>query len=414
MRSRRVAWFSSVAVLMLALQVNGCWCNPPKPEVFNNFPVADPADPRDYCAAWAPTECAFAERCEPATRAALDENGGCNAGMTVRCNERYATYLAGIEAGRTTYDGYLARGCLSERGNRGCDDEEPAVCGRVFGGGVKQGQPCTIDLECADGLFCSGGPESCGVCVDRAGAGGPCWSDSSCEASTRCVDGNCTPVLNAGAPCFGKESLCSSSTFCPIVPPGIPFPPEYQGLITCQNIARAGATCEPLFGFIQVPCATGLTCLATDGGHLCFDPAGEGEACDAMGRTAPTCAGQGVRTYCDAVSHLCTTIRVVGSGEACGSSAVCNEASQCVNGTCAERPREGDACTSSGTEDPCFESHCVDGNCRAPGLAGSSCDEGCAAGLVCVDGRCGAAACDGGVAWDAGPRVRDGGVPDAG
>ncbi|MBI5496074.1 MAG: hypothetical protein HY904_13705 [Deltaproteobacteria bacterium] len=388
-------WLAVLATLA-ALQVPGCWCEPVLPEPFNTFPEPQPGTAADFCAAWAGAACAHAQRCDPATYAAVDVEG-CEPAMTARCERERAPQRAAEQQGRMHYDKRHARGCIEFERDRACDQAPSPSCVDVFSGRVTADQPCTMEAECAPGLYCSGGPDTCGLCVARYPLGGPCWGPTGCQVGLLCTDGRCTGTLRLGQGCTGTTTPCPAGSMC--------FPP-FPPLGVCTALGVEGADCQAGGGF-SLPCAPGLVCSATDGGTHCLGPGEEGAACDSAGQRAPRCHDDGVRLYCDATTQRCAAVRVSPAGGACGASSICRADERCVSGTCTPRPRAGDAC-SAGAAEACFDSACTGGRCVAAARLGEPCDAGCP-GLHCVAAACGAEACDGGRAWDAG-----GWAPDAG
>ncbi|MEW5853383.1 MAG: hypothetical protein AB2A00_31695 [Myxococcota bacterium] len=397
-----VPTFVALASLWLALQAPGCWCDPAVAERFNTFPSGLEGGAADYCAAWARAECDYASRCDPALFQGLGGQSGCADGMRTRCEMEHADLLASEAAGRVTYDTHHARGCVEQRGGRSCGGEEPTSCGLVFSGAVTLDRACRREHECAPGLFCSGGPDTCGLCVSRYGMDGPCWDASSCQTGLRCVEGRCRGLLAVGAACAETPDLCPDGTSC--------SPPIPQ-LAACTAPVGEGAACVTYIANFPIPltCQEGLVCVGTTS-PSCRRLAREGEGCDPQARTAPPCEDNGVRLFCD--DDVCAPLEIVGEGSACGTGVICTADTVCSGGTCQRRPRAGEEC-SPGAQEPCFQSSCAGGLCVAHARVGEPCDAGCP-GLECVSGRCGLGPCDGGMAWDAYVPPEDGGVGDAG
>ena len=264
--------------LALALQSGGCWCVPPEPERFNAFPSGGPASLQDYCRAWADTECPAVQRCHPAEFAAVGGDAGCSLVQDRRCNEELAPWVGAVTVGRAAYDPLLARGCLEVRADLACDQPDPSPCDQFLTGAVTAGQPCGQDIECARGLFCSGGPDSCGLCVQRAGEGGACWGPTSCQNHLRCVEGLCQATLSTGALCAADPGRCPEGTVCA---------GAYPPLASCVLPGLVGADCT------TVPCSAGLTCVTTVTGQTCSRPLDQGEPCDPLGELTAACDGAG-------------------------------------------------------------------------------------------------------------------------
>lgn len=390
--------FGMAALVGLFLQIPGCWCEPVEPEQFNAFPSPLEGGSSAFCGSLAPAQCEYLARCAPAEHAGLEATqGGCQQASAQQCERDNAGYQAAEAAGRARFDGVLARGCVDGVRARGCGEDAPPACAEVFGGSVQQGGQCDEDLECAAGLFCSGGPLTCGVCVGKFGPDGPCWSDSSCQAGLACKEDRCTRPLALGSGCAEDPTACPSGSIC--------FPPFVEFAV-CTALANPGATCSQFS-----PCKAGLACVAQDAGSSCVGPVASGAACDPQGRTAPVCDGEGVRFFCNPTTRLCEELTVAAADGDCGTGVVCPSHQRCTAGVCQDRPTVGEACQVSSGVDPCFLSRCVRGLCVQNARAGEPCDAGCA-GLACVDGRCGKTPCDGGEAWDAWVPPPDAAVPD--
>jgi hypothetical protein len=398
------SWMSAWAVL-LVLQVPGCWCEPVEPEKFNTFPAGLAGGADDYCAAWAQSACQRAQRCDPAVYAGFNSLGGCAVRMEERCRRDHAPQLAAESVQRVQYDNRHAQGCVTQEATRGCNEPESTSCARVFTGAVPANQPCVDDGECASGLWCSGGPLSCGVCTARAPLGGPCWTPSSCQAGLTCLGGLCNQPLGLGAGCATAPDACGNGTFCfPVIPGVGPLP-----FSTCASPAGEGASCG---GQLPLPCNIGLTCVTTaDRGAICLAPLAEGAACDPQGTATPPCADLGKRLFCDSGSRTCRAVTVAALDDGCGLSAVCQAQLRCQSNRCVARPRPGEACSVDPGGDPCFESTCQAGTCVANAAAGDGCDAGCP-GLSCVGNTCGKGVCDGGEAFDAWVPPPDASMPN--
>jgi hypothetical protein len=396
--------FVTAGVFLTVLQVPGCWCEPVPKELFSPFPGGLGGGSAAYCPAWAESACTHAQRCDPPLYKAFTDQGGCVANMRQRCERENAQLLAAETQGRANYDPLHARGCLEQEATRGCHEDVSESCANVFEGNLISGQPCDGDLECAPGLFCSGGPLTCGLCVGLYPPGGPCWGPTSCEPGLACVSGRCTRPLNAGASCYSSPEACPEGSTCfPFIPGLGPLP-----ISTCTAPLKEGAPCDrsnPL----AAPCVTGLVCATRgDEPQRCRGPVDVGQTCDPQGVTAPLCQDLGSRLFCDGTSRTCKTTTVVIHGAACGDANVCSGQDRCVAGSCEFRPRHGESCTVDAAGDPCFESRCTQGLCVQPARLGERCDAGCP-GLDCVSGLCGKGPCDAGEPWDAWVPPPDGG-----
>jgi hypothetical protein len=370
----------------LLVQSGGCWCVPPEPESFNTFPRGGPPSLLSYCREWALSECPHVESCQPALFTALGGAAGCPLAMERTCDEDLSPWMAAVAAGRAWYDPLLARGCLDVRVHRDCGEADPPPCNEFLSGVVGTHQPCRQGLECVRGHFCSGGPDSCGLCLRRATLGEACWGPGTCQPPLRCKDGLCQDTLSTGALCAADPTACPDGTVCA---------GAYPPLATCVLPGLNGADCS------VVPCRQGLTCVLSLAGPTCLPPVPAGQDCDPLGEYTAACDGLGARTYCDPVEGLCRPVRVVAGGESCGASSVCRADHVCQGRVCRPLPQVGQPCAvSSAGEDPCYRSRCVRSTCQPASVVGEPCDGGCV-GLSCVGGTCGVGGCDGGQSWDA-------------
>lgn len=189
-----------------------------------------------------------------------------------------------------------------------CPSYQHAACDGGFCADTNafDGTPtCAGDAECADGSgLCDLDRGECvPVCAALRADGQSCdpGADHQCR-SGGCVNGACRALpLENGQECE-LSSQCGSE-FC-----------GYEG--TCEALPLADGR----------PCARGLECES----GVCFDDQcapglAEGEACGASGQ--PPC---GRDLYCDAQAGAPVCARLLGTGEACDSSAQCR-------GLCVER-----------------------------------------------------------------------------
>lgn len=124
-------------------------------------------------------------------------------------------YKASIAAGRITYDGSAARGCIDAFVNLGCGPYSQlsgamsVSCDTPFiRPAVGDGGACSQSYECT-GDFCDGATSSAdGTCKPKPTAGQSCTG--TCAPGLYC-SGTCQPLLANGASCTGSEQCASGN-----------------------------------------------------------------------------------------------------------------------------------------------------------------------------------------------------------
>lgn len=222
---------------------------------------------------------------------------------------------------------------------------DPFLCGPTgcFG-------PCTSDIECLDGKYCSAG-----MCVDKLSNGTTCAAGNQCS-SGHCIDGVCCDGTCNGqceaCDVTGKEGTCSAVTGDP-----------HGARPACNTDgSQCGGTCNG---------ATRFTCEYPGSGVRCRDA-----SCAAdVATVAAFCSGAGtcppeVRQNC--APFQCGASQCAGD---CSIDADCNLGQVCVAGVCRDPALNGKAC-ASGKE--CISGQCVDGFCCNSACNGQceACDVG--------------------------------------
>lgn len=219
-----------------------------------------------------------------------------------------------------------AGACPAEQKQQ-CD---PFVCGPTgcFG-------PCTSDIECLDGKYCSAG-----MCIDKLSNGTTCAAGNQCS-SGHCIDGVCCDGTCNGqceaCDVAGKEGTCSAVSGDP-----------HGARPACNTDgSQCGGTCNG---------ATRFTCEYPGAGVRCRDA-----SCTEDVATVPAfCTGAGTcppEVRQDCAPFQCGSTQCAGD---CSIDADCNLGQVCVAGVCRDPAQNGAAC-ASGKE--CISGQCVDGFC---------------------------------------------------
>lgn len=303
--------------------------------------------------------------------------------------------IAAVKAGAMVYDAAQAAKCVQIYKTLACSEKDESVlspCIAVFKGNLAVGASCTFDGTCVSG-WCKDLNQSrqgCpGKCAAAKNAQEACQGDKECAGDLRCIAGKCgTPTpAKEGEPCV--DGPCAPGLACTVAA-GSSDP-------TCQKLPTGGQPClNPSL------CAAGLVCVE----GVCGPPVKAGEACAATepGKTPQCEAG----LTCALVfqpgkppAGTCMTPKL--PGEACTALFECKGMDQyCNGGKCAFLPGVGEACAEKSAS-PIFSCNvglqcdsgsgkCVDKGSGALPKAGEDClNNECAAGVVCVSGKCEAA-----------------------
>ncbi len=205
----------------------------------------------------------------------------------------------------------------------------PLSCDVLFGGGDAPAA-CLPKNQAADGAACDdGGACKSGVCSRQ--------NDALC--------GTCQPVIAEGGDC--AMATCASGLRC------------LSATHQCTKPKATGEACAS-----SDECASSLVCA----GGKCGKAPVEGEACS--NELACDLFSDGL--FCSPTTMKCQKFLIVELGAACGydmasgNYSVC-KASDCIQGTCVARIKDGDACVIGPDQPSCDESaHCVMGKCTLP------------------------------------------------
>jgi hypothetical protein len=231
----------------------------------------------------------------------------------------------------------------------GCDNEQP--CGPTMACISGQCQfpprvnaPCPA-LVCETQAWCNSTPDG-GYCFPRGDQGDTCSDDVQCLDGLLCdaVRSTCEPKVlsTAGALCGTRQS-CPTATAC--------IGATSSSLGTCGVPRVEGEPCA-----VSSECTAHLACRrANDGGYVCGARAQSGQSCafDRDCRVLSRC-------------RLGTCVDLPGTGESCA------EAQACLWGPCATVADAGSICVErygpgalcQGDSD-CASEKCVAGRCLA-------------------------------------------------
>jgi len=264
--------------------------------------------------------------------------GSCDGTLRTACvYETNATtcVAASCAAGEAT----LRAGC---DGVGHCPAAATQDCGSYVCGATACLGDCTVDGDCSNGRFCSGG-----VCVDERTLG------ASCDREGECVSGSCVDGVCCDTACEGQCEAC--------------------------GVEGSEGTCSAVTGS---PFGARTACVGD--GSACAG------ACDGTEREACSYPDSAV----DCRSASCTN-DVASLAAECNGSGTCPtlQTQNCGAFVCGATACDGD-CVVDG--DCASGSYCSGGICQVQLTLGVSCggDDQCQNGL-CVDGVCCNAACSG-------------------
>jgi hypothetical protein len=298
----------------------------------------------------------------------------CTAQTTQRIvNSDFSMFQSKIDAGKMTYDGSKAQGCIDAIAARTCDglDTRPIpACQAAIDGTITTGGDCDLDAECkggASGAFCQSASGTCpGKCAALLVAGQACTKNDQCASGLECSTSTnkCVQPAAAGAACKGADQPpCANGLIC--------MGDNTTTAGTCKAradafTAAASASCDLKTQFCVAgqSCAVSAivgtsitgTCVAT-GGYAA------GAACKP---TFPDACASG--NYCKTTTlapfdGTCTALPQ--KGEDCGkqwSGDVCGPNLVCVTKKCQGLVANGVSCAGNAE---CYSESCVSGGCQA-------------------------------------------------
>jgi hypothetical protein len=192
-------------------------------------------------------------------------------------------------------------------------------------GTLNSGDKCQSSYDCKDGYACSTVEYGCGTCFPITSPPAGCLRNQDCnlDAGALCVDASCKVLHTVGQACSTNDD-CADQTFCS------------NG--KCTFFRSVGENCTA-----DSDCVPNLTCV----GKICstlVEP-GEGKPCNIwcdLGLVCRkgTCAKGAVGDKCqleDASQNILS---------ACSAGLFCSVNTSDNSGTCIERTRLGESCTS--------------------------------------------------------------------
>jgi hypothetical protein len=294
------------------------------------------------------------------------EGNDCVSYVTQQLADRHLHWLAkSISAGRVTFRPGSLDECERDIAALGCNVTSrplPASCETAIEGKFAVDQDCWIDQDCKDTAYCDkGAQETCpGTCAALQANGLPCSSSSQCQSGLVCESGACREPMIEGESC----DMRMAGGACP---PGLVCQGR-TGSLTCQSVqtlyvGKLDAACD-VFGKL---CESGLVCesqSASSTAGICKPISEKGAQCRAAepSQCPPDqyCKSANVNSkerVDPGVSGVCWDRPK--AGEACSSTVDCAPGSRCLGDplTCHALKSAGGACN--------FNGECYGGSCES-------------------------------------------------
>lgn len=318
--------------------------------------------------------------CVPASGCVLVPVSGppCNDGNLCTTTDSCAAGLC-VGVGVVTCDDGLP--CTTDS----CDPAQGCLFEPATAAACSDGDACTIDDACADGVCTPGTPLTC---EDS----NPCTSDS-CSSTSGCVHIHNTAGCDDANPCTTTD-LCSGG-LC-----------AGTGVLDCDDSNPCtNDSCSPASGCVHVnntaSCDDGSACTQGDvcSGGSCVP--GEAKVCP----DPAVCKLPGV---CNPVSGTCTYANKAPNSP-CTDTNACTINETCFFGSC-----NSTTALTCNDNNPCTTDSCnsASGCVFANNTAGCNDNNACTTGDICADGSCagpGTLTCD-----DANPCTNDSCEPTSG
>lgn len=186
----------------------------------------------DWNVRLAQATCSHLERCQDSLlRGLFYRNEPC-VDYFARALEDELDLAKEVAEGRMRWDAARFDRCAQEQARAGCDDPAREAC-TLGMGALDEGEPCVVEQQCRDELYCDNVRSCGGTCRRPAPLGADCTpdlSDDQCERGTECLEreycekdeGNCYHCVKQpkrGQECdddaIGEEG-CGSHLTCEI------------------------------------------------------------------------------------------------------------------------------------------------------------------------------------------------------
>ncbi len=324
--------------------------------------------------------CQRAARCAPA-------GGSVGQAACDRARAEFETTMgphlqAAVDTGSLIFHEADARVCLDQMKTSPC---ERRAAGRrdlraVFTGTLYPSSPCTLPMECAEGLYCDLDTTCPGTCIERLAPGAACTTSAACPAPQTCFEGKCTAPARHEQRCGGAgRRPCEASLFCVRDEerggrPGLRRPHPRASAVPSPRSAWARVNAATRSSAPSVRARWSVSSMpsrTTAPSYGCVPRVGESAACT-YAFPDPCPPGH----FCDEtnfgggdVDGRCRPLPV--EGEACAVTVLypnraCSGDLVCVFGKGCQPPRHLD--DTCGDDDECASGRCVDGACAASDL----------------------------------------------
>jgi hypothetical protein len=294
--------------------------------------------------------CSALSGCYGPVASALTNGADCAPLLTERLREGLSPLEDAVAQGTVLYDGTKVDACLTQLGKVSCELSATrlgTLCPGLIQGTKKAGDACTLDEECGAALFCDESRSCPGACTPLLSEGQSCSDNDACQNGLSCSNGACSKPIAAqfvaaeGEACNpdpARAEYCKSGLSCALT--GISSGPSgAQVAFTCEKPPTDGS-CH-----VGIPeeCPSGQYCEGTTGSVT--------GTCKLLPTIGAPCArhfpndttAQAVcppNSVCDAGTSTCRAYAHL--GEPCSADAECYS-SRCKDGQCVAKK-----CVASG------------------------------------------------------------------
>ncbi|HIA03605.1 MAG TPA: hypothetical protein EYN66_17145 [Myxococcales bacterium] len=269
--------------------------------------------------------------------------------------------------------------------------QDPQCAQQLNGVGCDDGDPCTVNEVCSDGICTDGLPNLCastngcqiGNCIEGLGCkflnkldGVPC--ESLCFSSSSCSVGFCVPVLETSVVCPSSPNSCVDRLECDV----------QTGECSIEVYAESGVSCDA----DEAPCTLDQcngnggctysepnTCAKESDGSCWNHQCEAGVGCKPTSfKLGASCDDKNGCTYSD--TCLTETIDDELTEKCAGTPVLVDDQNECTDDSCADgkvihNPLDGAQCSPT---DPCATSGvCSAGSCDPIGACECLADQDC-------------------------------------